>query len=241
MKSSLKEKIRQNHRLYVVLSVSVCLLLILLGSALLAPLIAQTINNPLEFRELVAQKGVWGYLLFILIQMVQVIFAFIPGEVVEVGAGYAFGTLWGTVLCLIGVFFSSILIFFAVRKFGHRLALVLMDSGTVRKLSFLRDNKKLELILFVLYFLPGTPKDILTYFAGLTKIKPTIFLLICTLGRLPSVITSTMAGSALVESNYKTTLLIFAVTGVLALAGYLIYYLCSKPRRKTPEKQEPAK
>lgn len=241
MKPSIKEKIRQNHRLYVFLSISVCLLLILLGSALLAPLVVQTINDPQKFRDLVAQKGVWGYLLFILIQMLQVVFAFIPGEVVEVGAGYAFGTLWGTVLCLIGVFLSSVLIFFAVRKFGHRLALVLMDSRTVRRLSFLRDNKKMELILFVLYFLPGTPKDILTYFAGLTKINPTVFLLICTFGRIPSVITSTMAGSALVESNYKTTLLIFAVTGALALVGYLIYYLCSKPRKAKAIKKESSK
>lgn len=224
MKPPIKEKIRQNHRLYVILSISVCLLLILLGSLLLAPLVIQTINDPYKFRALVAQKGAAGYLLFILIQMLQVIFAFIPGEIVEVGAGYAFGTVWGLVLCLVGVFFSSVLIFFSVRKFGHRLALVLMDSRTVRKLSFLQDNKKLNFILFVLYFLPGTPKDILTYFAGLTKIKPTTFLLICTLGRIPSVITSTLAGSSLVESNFKTTLLIFAVTGVLAFAGYFVYY-----------------
>ena len=72
MKPSIKEKIRQNHRLYVFLSISVCLLLILLGSALLAPLVVQTINDPQKFRDLVAQKGVWGYLLFILIQMLLV-------------------------------------------------------------------------------------------------------------------------------------------------------------------------
>lgn len=232
MKSSIKEKIQQNHRLYVILSISVCLLLILFGSLLLAPVIIKTFNDPHKFRELVAQKGIWGYLLFILIQMLQVIFAFIPGEIVEVGGGYAFGTIWGTVLCLVGVFLSSTLIFFAVRKFGHRLALVLMDSNTVRRLSFLRDSKKMELILFILYFLPGTPKDILTYFAGLTEINPTFFLLICTLGRIPSVITSTMVGSALVESKYKTSIIIFAITGVLAIVGYFVYYFCSKPRRK---------
>ena len=86
--------------------------------------------------------------------------------------------------------------------------------------------------MFVLYFLPGTPKDILTYFAGLTDINPITFLLICTLGRIPSVLTSTLAGSSLVESNYKTSILIFVITGIAALIGYLIYYRYSKNGKK---------
>ncbi len=232
MRTSIKEKVKQNHRLYLFLSSFVFLLLIVVGSCLLAPVIIRTIDNPIEFRNLVAQKGILGYLLFILLQILQVVFAFIPGEVVEVGAGYAFGTFWGTVLCLIGVTISSVFIFFAVRKFGHKFALVLMDTKTVKRLSFLRDSKKLNFIMFILYFLPGTPKDILTYFAGLTDIKPITFLLICTLGRIPSVLTSTLAGSSLVESNYKTSILIFAITGVAALIGYLIYYRYSKNSKK---------
>ena len=232
MRTSIKEKIKQNHRLYLFLSSFVFLLLIVVGSLVLAPVIIRTIDNPIEFRNLVAQKGILGYLLFISIQILQVVFAFIPGEVVEVGAGYAFGTFWGTVLCLIGVTISSVFIFFSVRKFGHRFALILMDTKTVKRLSFLRDSKKLNFIMFILYFLPGTPKDILTYFAGLTDIKPITFLLICTLGRIPSVLTSTLAGSSLVESNYKTSILIFAITGVAALIGYLIYYRYSKKGKK---------
>lgn len=230
--ASAREKIRQSRRLYMIISLSLFLALIVVGSALLAPVIIRTLNNPQEFREMVAQKGVLGYLLFILIQIIQVIFAFIPGEVVEFGAGYAFGVLWGTLLCLIGVAISSAIIFFTVKKFGHRFALVIMDTKTIRKLSFLRDNKKLNFIFLLLYFLPGTPKDILTYFAGLTDINPAVFLLICTLGRIPSVLTSTMAGSSLVESNYKTTILIFCITAVTALIGYFIYYSFSQKRKK---------
>lgn len=230
-KPSIKEKIKQDHRLYIILSLTVFLLLIIIGSALLGPIVIRTLDNPNDFRALVAQNGVWGFIIFIFIQMLQVVFAFIPGEIVEVAAGYAFGTFWGTVLCLVGVALSSALIFFLVKSFGHRLALVLMDSATLRRLSFLRNNKKRDFILFLLYFLPGTPKDILTYFAGLTDINPITFLLICTLGRIPSVLTSTLAGSALVESNYKTTLFIFAVTGAVALIGYYIYYLLSKRKK----------
>lgn len=237
MKVSLKKKLQQNRRLYIIVSISVCLLLISLGSFLLAPVILKTINDPHQFRDLVTQKGFYGYLLFIFIQMLQVIFAFIPGEVVEVGAGYAFGVFGGTLLCLLGVFFSSVLIFFSVRKFGHRLALILMDSNTLRRLAFLRNKKKMYFLFLILYFLPGTPKDILTYFAGLTDINPTAFLLICTLGRIPSIITSTLAGSTLVENNYMATILIFAITAVLAILGYMVYCFYSRPRKTQSNKK----
>lgn len=223
MKHSLREKIKQNRRLYIILSIALFFVLMAFCSFLLAPLVIKTLDDPPQFQRLIASKGAVGYIIFILIQIIQVVFAFIPGEIVEVGAGYAFGAFYGLVFCLIGVAISSALVFLLVRKFGHSFALVIMDTKTVKKLSFLRDTKKLELILFVLYFVPGTPKDIITYFAGLTPVDTRVFLLICTLGRIPSILTSTLAGDSLVKSDYKTSILIFAVTAVIALAGYFIY------------------
>ena len=228
----LKEKIKQNRRIYMIVSVSVCALLIIAGSLLLAPIIVRTVNDPEQFRTFITEKGAAGYIIFIFIQILQVVFAFIPGEIVEVGAGYAFGPIVGLILCLIGVFIASSAIFFAVRKFGHSFALAIMDSSTIKQLNFLKDNKKLGIILFILYFLPGTPKDVLTYFAGLTDIKPTVFLLICTLGRIPSVITSTVAGNCLIRSEYEMSLIVFGITSAIAVVGYFIYVKISSLHSK---------
>ena len=223
MKSNIRERIKQNRILYTVISLVVFVALMLLGTFTLGPTIVKTIEDPMHFREIVEKEGILGYLIFIGIQILQVIFAFIPGEVVEVGAGYAFGIIGGTLLCLIGVAISSAAIFFLVRRFGSNLAEIFMDTKTIKRLSFLHDSKKLNIFLFLLYFLPGTPKDILTYFAGLTPVKPIPFLLICTFARIPSIITSTIAGNYLMENNYKMTVIVFVVTALLAAVGYFVY------------------
>lgn len=70
--------------------------------------------------------------------------------------------------------------------------------------------------------IPGTPKDLLCYFAGLTDIRLSLWLLICSLGRLPSIVTSTVGGDALGTSNYWFAAAVFAITLVISLVGLLI-------------------
>ena len=80
--------------------------------------------------------------------------------------------------------------------------------------------------------LPGTPKDLLSYFAGLTDIRFGTWLVICSLGRIPSVISSTVGGDALGEKNYLAAIIVFAVSFALSAAGMLVYKLLSERRAK---------
>lgn len=210
--------------IYQFISVIILIALIVLGSALLGPIIVKTANNPENFRNFIKSKGIAGPLIFIGIQMLQVIFAFIPGEIVEVGAGYAFGAWYGLALCLIGVFISTVIIYYSTNTFAKKLTQSILKSEKISKLKFLDNPRKLETILFLLFFVPGTPKDIITYFASLTKINKKIFFLIAVFARIPSIITSTYVGHNLVKKDYISAAIIFITTGAIGILGIYIYH-----------------
>lgn len=210
--------------IYQFISIIVMLALVVLGSVLLGPKIVKTANNPEQFRAFIESKGILGPIIFIGIQMLQVIFAFIPGEVVEVGAGYAFGPWLGLALCLLGVFLATLIIYYSTKTFAKKLTQSILKSEKINKLKFLNNPKKLEIIMFILYFVPGTPKDVITYFAGLTKIEPKIFFAISVFARIPSIITSTYVGHTLVTKEYVAAIIIFILSGIIGIAGIYVYH-----------------
>ena len=217
--------------------ISVIVLVLFLGfSALVAWFIGKPmislVSEPEKFRAWVESRGNWGRFIFIGMMMFQVLIALVPGEPLEIGAGYAFGAVEGTILCVIGVTLGSLLVFGLVRRFGMRLVEVFFDTGRIKQLKFLQNEKRLDLITFLVFFLPGTPKDLLTYFVGVTDIKASKFMLIVSVARLPSIITSTVGGSALGIKRYELAAIVFGVTVVISLLGLFIYNRICKHRAK---------
>ncbi len=191
------------------------------------PLI-QFVVQPEHFRSWVEKSGVWGMLAFVGMTVFQVIIAFVPGEPLEIGGGYAFGAFWGTLLCIIGITIGSLIVFWLVKSFGAKLLEVFFTFEKIKSLKFLQNEKKLGLLCFFLFFLPGTPKDLLTYFVGLTKIDFKSFLFIVAVARIPSVITSTIGGSLLGSEKYLFAAIAFGVTLIISVIGWLIYNKISK-------------
>lgn len=220
------------RNVYLIISVAVLAALLLAGTFLIGPMLADAVKDPQKFRESLG-SGFESYLIFVGIQILQVVFAFIPGEAVEFAAGYVFGAFWGTVLCLIGVAIATALVFGLTRLLGRKFTEIMLDKKDHKKLKFLNDEKNLEWIFAILYFIIGTPKDVITYFAGITKIKFGVFMVISTLCRIPSILTSAIAGQALGEENYILSVIIFAVSAVIAVLGYLIYYRISKRKEES--------
>lgn len=180
-------------------------------------------SQPERFRLWVNSHGFGGRLAYMGMVILQVIVAVIPGEPFEIAAGYAFGAMEGTLLCLAASSIGSICVFLLVRRFGPRLAEVFFSKEKLRSIRFLQTTPRRDLIFLIIFMLPGTPKDLLCYFAGLTNIRFPVWLMICSLGRIPSVITSTIGGDALGTKNYWGAILVFAVTLVISAGGLLIY------------------
>lgn len=175
------------------------------------------------FRDYIRSFGALGWLVLLGLQILQVFIALIPGEIVESAAGYAFGPVMGTLICYVGIAIASMLIFSLTRRYGVRLVEVFVSRERINELRFLNTARKRNALLFLLYFIPGTPKDLLTYFAGLTDIKFRDFLIISLVARIPSILSSTFGGHMLGNENYWGAVLLYGITGLISLLGMLIY------------------
>lgn len=180
-------------------------------------------ENPELFRSWVDQSGLWGRLIFVGMVILQVIVAFIPGEAVELAAGYSFGVIEGTALSMLGIAIGSWIIFLLVRRYGIKLVEVFFSSKDITQVRFLRSSRRTRVLVFLLMLIPGTPKDFLSYFAGLTNLKLKQWLLIVVIARLPSVLTSTLTGAAAGEERYVLAGIMLAVTFLISFLG-VIYY-----------------
>lgn len=184
------------------------------------------------FREYIQSFGPAGWLVLLALQFLQVFIALIPGEILETGAGYAFGPLWGTVICYVGVGLASALVFWLVRRFGVKMVEVFVDREKINELSFLRDDKKRNFLIFLLFLIPGTPKDLLTYFVGLTDMKFGTFMAISMVARIPSVLSSTIGGDLLGKGEIWGAVWLYGITAVVSLAGILIYNAILRHKKK---------
>ena len=196
------------------------------------PLI-QFVQEPERFREWVDRQGVWAPLAFMGMIVLQIVVAVIPGEPLEIAAGYAFGAWEGTLLCLAGAFLGRTAVFLLVRRFGTRAVEVFFPLEEKRQtLKILQNERRLTFWVFFLFFLPGTPKDVLCYLTGLTSLPLRVWLIISAIAPIPSIVTSTIGGDALGMGNYAFAVLVFILTAAVSGLGLLIYRrLCQRQER----------
>ena len=185
--------------------------------------IVSLVSDPVAFREWVDARGAWGQIVMIAIVAVQILVALIPGEPFEFAAGYAFGVWQGLLLCMIGSFVGGCLAMLLARKFGMKLVKALFPKQDIENLAIFKNPERLKLITFLLFLIPGTPKDVMVYALGLTPMSVLQGMLLTTLARIPSIITSTLSGHALGEEQYAAAIIIYALTGVASLIAILIY------------------
>ena len=164
------------------------------------------------FIAYVREGGFAGMLLFLGLQILQVVVAVLPGEPVELMAGLLYGTWGGLALCLVGVGVSTMAIYYCIRAAGAHA----IDPAILAKYRFLRDEAHVKLFLFLLFFIPGTPKDALIYLGPFLPLNPLSFLLLATVGRIPSILTSTFVGSQFAAGSWKVSLAVSLVTGIAA-------------------------
>ena len=181
-----------------------------------------TTEGQLAFKDKVANLGIWGILLLFGLQAAQVFLFIIPGEPIEILAGMCYGAIWGTVFIIASNLIISCIIFFLVRKYGKKFVYSFNDKEKISKIEnskLFQNPKKIEYIMLILFLIPGTPKDLITYLAGLLPIKFRNFILISNIARRPSVISSTLAGANIATGDFKMSIILY-------LAVLLIVVIC---------------
>jgi uncharacterized membrane protein YdjX (TVP38/TMEM64 family) len=198
-----------------VLALAVAAASVSLVNGLLDPLLRENAT------EQIRMLGFKGLLLFMALQTAQIIVAIIPGEPVELLAGALYGVWGGLAACTAGGLLASALVFVLARRFGRPWVKRRLPPTALKRFAFLEDTRKISAAVFILFLLPGTPKDILTYAAGLSRIPAGRFLILSMLARVPSVVSSTIIGATARAGDWEVTLAVTAVTVCAGLWGYL--------------------
>lgn len=216
---------QKNRRWVAFLSIIILVLVLVFFCLLLWPW-RRAITDPSvrkEFQLWMQSLGFRGWCLFILLQLVQIVIAVIPGEPFELLGGILYGSLGGLISCLLGILLGSTIVFKLVRRFGYPLVTSIFPEEKLHSLPILQKPERLERLILLLFLIPGTPKDLLTYAAGLTDISMKRFLLLSTFARIPSVITSVWVGASIREGEWLLSLILFGATAVIGLLGIWIH------------------
>ncbi|MGN1443217.1 MAG: TVP38/TMEM64 family protein [Acutalibacteraceae bacterium] len=192
-----------------------------------------------KFKAWLDSFGTTGKIIFVSIRALQTVVKFIPAEPLEIGSGYAYGTFGGLFYCMLGTFLGSLVIIALTKIFGVKVVNVFVSQEQINSLRFLKNKTKLATTLFIIYLIPGTPKDIITYLIGVTDYSMVKFMLITSFARIPSIITSTICGSALEKKSYALSIGVFVATAILGLIGIMIYNkLEAKYNKQLDESQD---
>lgn len=177
------------------------------------------------------QNAGWGGVLILeAIQFLQVVVAFIPGEVVQIAAGMLYGPWWGAVIILVGCIISSAFIYMLVHKLGAPFVHDMVPQKYTDKVREFEKSGKFEIIVFVLFLIPGLPKDVFTYITPLSDMKLSTFLVITNLARIPGIVLSTYAADGLLEGRMLESVIMFGVLAVIAVVALFVYHRISVKR-----------
>jgi uncharacterized membrane protein YdjX (TVP38/TMEM64 family) len=180
--------------------------------------IAGLLGSRETFRSWLLARGEWGIPGFILIQFIQVVIFVIPGEVVQIAGGFVFGTFQGMLWSAVGIAAGSIFNFYIARVLGKPFIESIAGKGRIEKFNVLITSIRGESAFFLFFLIPGIPKDILCYVAGLSRLGFWAFFVISSLGRLPGIAASALMGDAAGEGRW----VFFIVVGTLSLALLVI-------------------
>lgn len=185
-----------------------------------------TIEGQEAFKTEIESMGFAGMLLLATLQFSQIFLVVLPGEPFEILSGMCYGPIGGMFFIFITAFLSTTAIYFIVKKYKEKYLYNFFEKEKVQKFlsnKWIKNPKKTQILLTILFFIPASPKDLLTYCGALLNIKPLKFILIATFARFPSVISSTLVGSHLVHGDWKSIAIIYGITTVFAVLLLVIY------------------
>lgn len=179
------------------------------------------LRSPKQIKQIILSYGKYSVLAFLGLQMLQVIAFFIPGEVIQVAGGYIYGAFLGGLLSLLGITLGSAVVYGIARLFGKPLVRKIISEKHLTFFSKIIKLGSMNYIVFLLYLIPGIPKDVLGYLCGISEISFRDFLLYSTLGRIPGIFISSYFGAKIYIGSKITLIIISVVMTILFVVGVL--------------------
>jgi len=178
-------------------------------------------KNPNVLKEVIRSYGKFSVLVFILMQVIQVVVFFIPGEFIQVAGGYIFGTFLGGIISLMGITLGSIIVYFIASSYGRPFVEKILLHKKVKFFKKILKAGSKKNVVFMFYLIPGIPKDALTYICGVSDISVKDFFIYSTLGRIPGIFISSYFGQKIYNWDVASLVTIGITMTVLSLIGIL--------------------
>jgi len=175
-----------------------------------------------EFKKTISSYGASGPLAYILLQVLQVVIAPIPGGAIEFLGGVLFGVKAGFIYSMIGLALGSWLAFSLARIFEKVAVEKFVSEQTLKKFDYLVEHQG-AILSFILFLIPGFPKDALCYILGLTPMHLGIFLVISIVGRIPGTLIATLQGTKAFEHQYILFLILLGLSALVILIFYIYH------------------
>lgn len=174
----------------------------------------KSLEDVADFLRQYKQYSVPAYLVA---EVLQILISVLPGQLFQMAAGYLFGFVPGTILTLIGAIIGTTITFYIARILGSDAIHMMLGDERAKHYSDLLSSRKGYLITFIIYLIPGLPKDTVCYVAGISDIKFLPFLIISVTGRMPAMAGSVAFGALYMKQNYTGMAILAAVVGVICI------------------------
>ncbi|MBN2351627.1 MAG: TVP38/TMEM64 family protein [Spirochaetales bacterium] len=178
-------------------------------------------TDPEKLSAWVAGLGAWGPIAFVAVQIVQVIVFVIPGEIPQVAGGMLFGVAGGTALSTLGIALGSAVNFYLARLLRERFVERVVPLERLERLQKILSSPRSVAAYFFLFLIPGIPKDVIAYAAGLSRVRFIAFIAVSSLGRLPALLVSVVAGRAMLDQNWAAAGALLGVGAVILVLGII--------------------
>lgn len=177
------------------------------------------LKDPEKIKEFVMSYGNYGYIVFLIIQIIQVVAFFIPGEIIQIASGYIYGTVIGSIASIIGISIGSIIVYSLAFKFGKPFVKKIISERDLKLFQKILHFGSIKYIVFLIYLIPGLPKDVLGYFCGIADIDFKDFIIYSTAGRVPGIVVSAYFGQELLSGENHKLIFIAISMSILFIVG----------------------
>jgi uncharacterized membrane protein YdjX (TVP38/TMEM64 family) len=177
------------------------------------------LKNPKKIKSIILSYGDYSIAAFLVMQIIQVVAFFIPGEVMQIAGGYIYGAFAGGFLTLLGITLGSAIVYGLSRQYGKPLIRRIISEKQLKFFDKLLRLGSVNYIVFLLYLIPGIPKDVLAYICGISDITFRNFMLYSTLGRIPGIFISTYFGARMYTGHKGILITIAVIMSILFVIG----------------------
>ena len=218
-----KRNLRKKFKIFAAVFKMLIFLAIIVGIPLYLYFFQKDLIN--EFSSMENVHGLFeeyktqGIFFYIGAQALQIIICIIPGQWLQFGAGYVYGFWLGYLFSLAGAFLGTIITYYVAKILGHDAMHLIFGEEKIQKMLVNLNSKKAVVLVFLIFLIPGVPKDLCNYVAGLSEMKLKPFLVVSLIGRSPGMMGSLLIGRQIYSGGYVSAAVIAAIAIVLCILG----------------------